>query len=248
LLGPALAAAWARRWSFVVGSAVGALGTVFLAYPLYALTYADYWRVLTQSAAALAPPGLELIQNQSIFGAMQKLAYRGSVEISASNESLAALTFTPLLAPGAARVLGFTCALAVVAVLSWALWRLDRRRADAPLIAWCVVLTSAMLLSPISWMLYTAIIAPVYPALLVVRRQLAPAWRLLIPLGYLAILWQRVYILWLPFAPWLPLTSMILLGILGWWLLFVQRAIWLPGPASQSCSKMTTHEQTIPSY
>lgn len=52
-------------------------------------------------------------------------------------------------------------------------------------VAWTLVLLNMVMISPVSWKPYVAIIAPVYPALLLMRRHLLPGWRLLLPLGYI---------------------------------------------------------------
>lgn len=225
LLGPVLAGIRTRRWVFVITAVLSAALSAVLVYPWYAAAYGAYWRTLAYLLTEFSPPGQEFTQNQSIFAAFQKLAFRGTINLSLGGREPIELTFTPVLDPFAARFYALAAAASIVAGVVWALWRLDLQRPDASLAAWGLVLTAMLLLSPVSWLLYTTIIAPVYPALMVVRRQLSPTWRLLLPIGYIAILVERAYALWLPYAPWLPLTSAVLLSIFAWWLIFVRFAV-----------------------
>ena len=68
-------------------------------------------------------------------------------------------------------------------------------------------------------------VPPLHPGLLVARRVLSPGWRLLVPIGYLLILVQRGYALWLPYLPVLALTSAALAGVALWWVALVRIAL-----------------------
>ncbi len=80
------------------------------------------------------------------------------------------------------------------------------------------------MLAPVSWSMYVMLAPPLHPGVLVARRMSAPAWRLLFPVGYLFILLQRGYPLWLPAVPVMALTSTVLAGITCWWIALLRLA------------------------
>jgi hypothetical protein len=122
-------------------------------------------------------------------------------------------------------LLAIASAVSIGGVTLLALWRIKRRDALAITVAWTLMLLNMVMISPVSSPLYVAIIAPVYPALLLMRRHLQPGWRLLVPLGYILVIAQRGHVYWLPYLPIFALTSVMLFGYLAWWL-FAMRLAW----------------------
>jgi hypothetical protein len=224
-LGLAILGPWARRWWFLAGMAVGLPVAVFLGLARFGPpVYGAYTEMLRQYYVNLAPPGGNILQNQSLMALAQKLAYGGSLELSIHEQAAGAVTVAPLLDPVLAQPLGLLLSLLVAGVTLWALWRLNPHTGIGCTLGWTLLLATMLMLAPVSWSMYVMLVPPLHVGLLVARRVLGLGWRLLLPLGYLLILAQRGYALWLPHLPIMALTSTVLAGVALWWVAVVQCA------------------------
>jgi hypothetical protein len=218
-LGLLLMALWDRRWRFGAGILLGFLVFIFVGLGIVGWAAYDEWaRMLLYYGTEFAPPGGGIIENQSIFGFWQKFAYTGDFGLAVHEVPLGQLTIDALLDGQVARIIAIIMALLVGSTTLYALWRMKQRNDLAVAVAWSLVLLNMVMISPISWKPYVAIIAPVYPALLLMRRHLHPGWRLLLPAGYIFVIAQRGHVYWLPYLPIFALTSAVLFGYLAWWL------------------------------
>ena len=225
-LGLLLMALWDRRWRFGVGILAGFFVFIFVGLGIVGwAAYEDWARMLLYYGTEFAPPGGGVIENQSIFGFWQKFVYSGDFGLAVHEMALGQVSFGALLDAQVARMLAVATAVLVGGMTLYALWRMKRRDDLAIAVAWTLMLLNMVMISPISWKPYVAIIAPVYPALLLIRRHLAPGWRLLAPLGYIIVIMQRGYVYWLHYVPIFALTSIILFAYLAWWL-FSMRLAW----------------------
>jgi len=225
-LGLLLMALWDRRWRFGAGILIGFLVFIFTGLAIVGWAAYDEWaRMLLYYGTEFAPPGGGVIENQSIFGFWQKFAYAGDLGLSVHEVPLGQVSFQTLLDAQVARGLAVATALLVGGTTLYALWRMKRRDDLAVTVAWTLVLLNMVMISPVSWKPYVAIIAPVYPALLFMRGHLSPGWRLLLPLGYILVIAQRGHVYWLPYVPIFALTSVMLFAYLAWWL-FTMRLAW----------------------
>ena len=244
-LGLLIMAAWDRRWRFGLGLAAGFLLFTFVGLSIVGWAAYDEWlRMLLYYGRELAPPGGTIMENQSLFGFFQKLAYGGNVGLTFHEAPLGDLSFQPLLSTPAARVSALTIALLLGGSTLYALWRMERRHPLAAAIAWTLVLVNMVMLSPISWKPYVTIIAPIFPALLLMRQEVSPAWRMLVPLGYLIVLVQRGYVFWLPYIPLLALSSIMVFAYLAWWAVGM-RCAWQVRPAPNGRAARTVAESAI---
>jgi hypothetical protein len=225
-LGLLLMALWERRWRFGAGILLGFLLFIFIGLAIVGWAAYDEWaRMLLHYGTEFAPPGGGVIENQSIFGFWQKFAYAGDLGLSVHEVPLGQVSFQTLLDAQVARGLAVATALLVGGTTLYALWRMKRRDELAVTVAWTLVLLNMVMISPVSWKPYVAIIAPVYPALLLMRGHLSPGWRLLLPFGYILVIAQRGHVYWLPYVPIFALTSVMLFAYLAWWL-FAMRLAW----------------------
>ncbi len=225
-LGLAILSPWARRWWFLAGMAVGLPVAVFVGLARFGPpVYGAYAEMLRQYYVNLAPPGGNILQNQSVMALAQKLAYGGSLELSVHEQAAGVVTVAPLLDPILARPLGLLLSLLVAGLTVWALWRLNPHTGVGRTLGWTLLLATMLMLAPVSWSMYVMLVPPLYVGLLVARRVLPLGWRLLLPLGYLLILVQRGYALWLPHLPVMALTSTVLAGVALWWVAVVKCAV-----------------------
>jgi hypothetical protein len=182
-LGLLLMALWDRRWRFGAGILIGFLVFIFVGLGIVGWAAYDEWaRMLLYYGTEFAPPGGGIIENQSIFGFWQKFAYTGDFGLAVHEVPLGQLTIDALLDGQVARIIAIIMALLVGSTTLYALWRMKQRNDLAVAVAWSLVLLNMVMISPVSWKPYVAIIAPVYPALLLMRRHLHPRWRLLLPI------------------------------------------------------------------
>lgn len=246
----ALLGTWTQRWAFLVGMAVGLPTAVFLGLVRYGPpVYAGYLDMLMQYYVNLAPPGASIVQNQSIMALGQKLAFAGELGVSVHEQAIGAVRFTPLIAPALARPLGLAASLLVAAITLWALWRFTPHTDAGRILGWTLLLTAMLMLAPVSWSMYVMLVPPLHPGLLLARRYSTPAWRLLLPLGYLLIIVQRAYALWLPRIPVMALTSTMLLGVTLWWavqLRLAQRRQALAQPAASPTQEPPVSVPAVP--
>lgn len=228
-LGLLIMAIWDRRWRFGAGILAGFLVFIVVGLAIVGWAAYDEWaRMLLYYGTEFAPPGGGVIENQSIFGFWQKLSYAGEYGMTFHELPLGVVEFRPLLTASAARIVAVVMAVAIAAASLYVLWRMKRRDDLAVAAAWTLVLVAMVMLSPVSWKPYVAIIAPVYPALLLLRQSVRPGWRLLVPAGYIIVIVQRGYVFWLPYIPIFALTSVMLFAYLAWWL-FSMRVAWRLG-------------------
>jgi uncharacterized membrane protein YkvI len=105
----------------------------------------------------------------------------GDFGLAVHEVPLGQLTIQALLDTQVARIMAVAMALLVGSTTLYALWRMKRRDDLAVAAAWTLVLLNMVMISPVSWKPYVAIIAPVYPALLLMRGHLHPRWRCCCP-------------------------------------------------------------------
>lgn len=205
---------------FVVGGLAGLAafaGAGLLALPL------DLWQQFSRSllgaAAALAPPSQEtyILWNQSLLAFWRKLSYSGAIDLAARGESVRTLQAAPLAPQALTDALGAASLLTVVALTAAGLWRLYRRQGRLSAPAWGLLLAASLMVSPYTWWHYTVIVAPAFPIALAAGRGLPRLWRLALPLGFLLLVAQRGIVWWLPLVPLLPLSSLMLAGLLLIW-------------------------------
>ena len=222
----AVLAPWARRWWFLAGMVVGLPTALFLGLARFGVeVYGTYAEMLRAYYANLAPPGASILQNQSLMALAQKLAFSGNLELRVHDQAAGTVAVAPLLDGSLARPLGLLLSLVVAGLTVWALWRLNPRGWIGQTLGWTLLLAAMLMVPPLSWSLYVMQVPPLHPGLLVARRVLSPGWRLLVPIGYLLILVQRGYALWLPYLPVLALTSAALAGVALWWVALVRIAL-----------------------
>lgn len=233
-LGLLLMAVWDRRWRFGAGILAGFLLFLLIGLPVVGWSaYVEWTRLVFYLGTELSPPGVGMLENQSIFGFWQKFTFSGDFGLAVHEAPLGQVTFQALLDTQVARSLAVAMALLVGGTTLYALWRVKRRDDLAVAAAWTLVLLNMVMISPVSWKPYVAIIAPVYPALLLMRGHLSSGWRLLLPIGYILVIAQRGYVYWLPYLPIFALTSVMLFAYLAWWL-FAMRLAWrLRDPAAE---------------
>ena len=221
----AVLAPWARRWWFLAGMAVGLPTALFLGVVRLGVgVYGAYAEMLRAYYVNLAPPGASILQNQSLMALAQKLAYSGSLELRVHEQAAGVVAVSPLLDVTLARPFGLLLSLVVAGLTVWALWHLNPREWIGQTLGWTLLLAAMLMVPPLSWSLYVMQVPPLHGGLLVARRELSPGWRLLLPLGYLLILVQRGYALWLPYLPVLALTSAGLAGVALWWVAVMRLA------------------------
>lgn len=221
----AVLAAWAQRWWFLAGMAVGLPMALFLGLAHFGVeVYEAYAEMLRQYYVNLAPPGGNILQNQSLMALAQKLAHGGSLELSLHEQSAGTVVVVPLLDPALAQPFGLLLSLAAAGLTLWALWYLNPHTWIGGTLGWTLLLAAMLMLAPLSWSLYVMLVPPLHVGVMVARRLLSSGWRLLLPLGYLLLLVQRGYVLWLAYLPVMALTSTALAGVVLWWVAVVRIA------------------------
>jgi Glycosyltransferase family 87 len=222
---------WKRRWPYGLGALLGValyVGLGWLALP--ASVWADYANRLGGMTATLAPPGQSPVSNQSLLAFWTKLAMQGPVPLFLQGSDLGILQAHALVPPELSKVLGYVSVLCVLCLSAWVVWRLRTSVRPQPtlmppvFVASAIVLLAALLVSPITWWHYTAITAPIFPVVVATRPELAWPWRILMPIGYLLMVAQRGMMLWLPLVPIIATSSLMLFGLLLWWLVLLRYA------------------------
>ena len=151
------------------------------------------------------------------------MAYSGEIRLNIQQVDLGSVTFSALISPVVAQTLALIMAFCVIGLSAWVIWRLrvgDRRELE---LGWCLLLLAMLILSPITWHHYLALLAPVLPMALVIRHQLKPIPRLLLPIGYLIFVVQRASMLILDLIPIFALSAILVIALLLWWSIFLVR-------------------------
>lgn len=214
-----------RRRSHVLGFVIGAAAFVLIGLiVLPPSLWFDYYNMARTTASQMSPTNVTEFWNQSVFAFWDKMAATGAMAVDFRGSITIVTAAQPILTRMQAQV-GLLLSLVLLAGgTGSALWKLRSREGIYVAAAWGSVLTFMLMVSPVTWPLHFPILAPIFPTLLALRGRLGGGWRLLIPASYLVVLIQRGSGIWLTYAPIMALSSIGLLGLIGWWAVFVRFA------------------------
>ena len=219
-----VATLWRRKWVYGAGGIAVLLlylGAGALAFP-WSL-WGQFLLGLGGHASGLETQSNSFVWNQSLWAFWRKMAYSGEIRLNIQQVDLGSVTFSALISPVVAQTLALIMAFCVIGLSAWVIWRLrvgDRRELE---LGWCLLLLAMLILSPITWHHYLALLAPVLPMALVIRHQLKPIPRLLLPIGYLIFVVQRASMLILDLIPIFALSAILVIALLLWWSIFLVR-------------------------
>lgn len=215
-------APWRKKWFYGIGCIAGLILVVVVGFAVLPLsTWAGFGHVL--QTVTLSSPEEPILNNQSLFVFWHKFAIKAALPLVLRGRQVGLLMSHPSMSPALAVALACGSVLLVIVFTGIALRKFYRY--GHAVFAWTLVLISALIAAPLTWWHYATIAAPMFPGIVKMRACLSLKWRLLLPLGYLLIVCERAKTLYLQIFPHPALSSMMLFGMLLWWLVFVCYAL-----------------------
>lgn len=241
-----VAALWRRKWPFAAGGIT--TGLLYLGAGLLALpptVWAPFLAGMSGHAAELETQANSFIWNESLWAFWRKVAYSGPISLSLQGQSLGDRVAAPLLPAFVAQALAVGSAALILALLLRSVWQL---RAAAPAnleLGWALVLLSMLVISPITWHHYLALLAPVFPLALVLRPRLGLLLRLALPVAYIIFIGQRGAMLLLERFPILALSAILPFALLLWWVVFWRNVTIDPPVLHRGAAHRDSHDETF---
>jgi hypothetical protein len=221
-------APWGRKWFYGIGFVAGlALVVVagFIALPLS--TWIDFGDFLLRVAPPL--PDRLMLHNQSIFCFWNHFSISATIPLAFQGKQLDSFVSEAVISRSMALAFSYASVLLICIFTAISLWKFYERR-DL-VFAWTLVFITVLMISPVVWWHYAMIAAPMFVGIAKMRACISAIWRLLLPLGYLLIVVERAKTIYMQFLPHLAFSSLMLFGMLLWWLVFVCYAF-KPGRAA----------------